>query len=62
MKKIAFALQVLTLVTMLPLYVIIEMNHEPRATTGNNAVAAVSRNLKTIPADPRMTQVFKTKI
>jgi hypothetical protein len=49
MKKIAFALQVFTLMTILPLCVIIEMNHATVAQTDNNVVTKVTENVKVIP-------------
>ena len=49
MKKIAFALQVFALITMLPLYVIIELNHSTAAPTKNKIVTEVSVNEKIIP-------------
>jgi uncharacterized alpha/beta hydrolase family protein len=49
MKKIAFALQVFALITMLPLYVIIELNHSTAAPTKNKSVTEVSVNEKIIP-------------
>ena len=49
MKKIAFALQVFTLITMLPLYVIIELNHSTAAPTKNKIVTDVNGNEKIIP-------------
>ena len=49
MKKIAFALQVFALITMLPLYVIIELNHSTAAPTKNKIVTEVNGNEKIIP-------------
>ena len=50
MKKIAFFLQVLTLLTMLPLYVIIELNHSTAAPTKNKIVTEANGNEKIVPA------------
>jgi len=44
MKKIAFALQVFSLVTVFPLYVIIELNNAKVAQTENNII-------KNLPGD-----------
>jgi hypothetical protein len=55
MKKIAFALQVFTLMMLLPVCVVIEMNHEIVAPTEKDIVASAGGNLKMIPVDqPRM--------
>jgi hypothetical protein len=48
MKKIAFALQVFTLMTILPLCVIVELNHATAAQTQNNVVTKVAENVKAI--------------
>ena len=45
MKKIAFALQVFALMTMLPLYVIIELNHSTTAPAKNKIVTEVNGTL-----------------
>ena len=49
MKKIAFALQVFTLMAMLPMCVVVEMNHKAVARTENNGVTKATESVKTIP-------------
>jgi hypothetical protein len=49
MKKIAFALQVFTLMAILPIYVIVEMNHTTVTHTKNNGVTKLTEGVKTIP-------------
>jgi len=45
MKKIAFALQVFALTTMLALYVVIELNHSTTAPAKNKIVTGVNGTL-----------------
>jgi hypothetical protein len=46
MKKIAFALQVFTLMAILPLCVMIELNHSTAAAKGKNPVNKVTGAVK----------------
>lgn len=62
MKKIAFALQVFTLMTILPLYVIVEMNHSTVSAAENKIAAAIDRSPKATPADHSATKDDKMKI
>jgi hypothetical protein len=61
MKKMAFALQVFTLMMILPLYVIIEMNHSTVTHSENNTVTKLTRKEKSVPADFNQTLVHITK-
>lgn len=49
MKKIAFALQVFTLMAILPICVVVEMNHTTVTQTENNGVTKLTEDVKTIP-------------
>jgi len=49
MKKFAFALLVFTLITMLPLYVLVELNRPTEAPTNNKIVTEVNGDKKIIP-------------
>ena len=62
MKKIAFALQVFSLMMLLPVYVVIEMNHATVAPTEKTIEASVSKKVKTIPSDQGQTKGYKIDI
>ena len=61
MKKMAFALQVFTLMMILPLYVVIEMNHSTVTPPENNTVTKLTRKEKSVPAVFNQTQVHIIK-
>ena len=54
MKKIAFGLQVFTLITLFPLYVIIELNHT-RVTPSEN------KNTTEVPAKVNPTVILEIR-
>ena len=62
MKKIAFALQVFSLMMLLPVYVIIEMNHTTVAPTEKAIETSVSKKVKKIPSDQGQTKGYKIDI
>lgn len=62
MKKIAFALQVFTLITMFPLYVVIEMNHGTVTITENNSLTEGNGNVKIIPTSYHSMHGSKMKV
>ena len=56
MKKIGFTLQVFGLITMLPLYVVIEMNHTVTKLPSAKTPSAVTQKTdKTILKEPAIT-------
>jgi hypothetical protein len=62
MKKMAFALQVFTLMMILPLYVVIEMNHSTVTPPENNTVTKLTRKEKSVPVvfNQTQAQIIKT--
>jgi hypothetical protein len=62
MKKIAFALQVFTLILILPLSVFIEMNRTSAVPTENNIVEEVSSNSKITSTNFSPIQKSKLKL
>ena len=62
MKKIAFALQVFSLMMLLPVYVIIEMNHATVGPTGKDMIASAIGKVKMVSADQYQTKNYKIKI
>lgn len=61
MNKIAFAFQVFTLMIALPLYVIIEMNHEIRPSKEVDTVTKLSREGNIISTASTQTPGYKAK-
>jgi hypothetical protein len=62
MKKIAFALQVFALMTILPLCVVIEMNHDTVAPTEDKIVLKDAWKVKMVTKSCEERQEYKIKI
>ena len=58
MKKIAFALQVFSLMTLLPLCVVMEMNHEREPSSENGTITEVGRNADLSPEKHPATAAY----
>lgn len=59
MKKIAFALQFFTLMTLLPLCVVIEMNHGTKPPTETTIPMKGNGNVNVGPKKPLQIDAFK---